>query len=56
MNVKLFLLARDCANHLNVNLNASDAKRKGRGWFSMWRSRLYDDCLQIAFDFIDRYV
>jgi hypothetical protein len=36
-------------------LNASDAKSKGRSWFATWRTRLYDDCLMIAFDFMDRY-
>ncbi|CAB4425944.1 unnamed protein product [Rhizophagus irregularis] len=51
----ILALARNCANHLGVTLNASDAKNKGRGWFSTWRTRLYDECLEISFDFIDRY-
>lgn len=48
-------LAQSCANHLNVNFNVNDAKKKGRGWFSTWRTRLFDDCLEIAFDFIEHY-
>ncbi|CAB5358820.1 unnamed protein product [Rhizophagus irregularis] len=51
----ILALARNCANHLSVTLNASDAKSKGRSWFATWRTRLYDDCLMIAFDFMDRY-
>ncbi|CAB4439180.1 unnamed protein product [Rhizophagus irregularis] len=51
----ILALARNCANHLGVTLNTSDAKNKGRGWFSTWRTRLYDECLEISFDFIDRY-
>ncbi|CAB5380324.1 unnamed protein product [Rhizophagus irregularis] len=50
----IFALARNCANHLSITLNASDAKSKGRSWFATWRTRLYDDCLMIAFDFMDR--
>jgi hypothetical protein len=51
----ILALARSCATHLGVTLNASDAKSKGRSWFATWRTRLYDDCLMIAFDFMDRY-
>jgi hypothetical protein len=52
----ILALARKCATHLNITtINASDAKKKGRNWFSTWRTRLYDDCLMIAFDFMDRY-
>ncbi|GBC48118.2 hypothetical protein GLOIN_2v1788779 [Rhizophagus irregularis DAOM 181602=DAOM 197198] len=51
----ILALARNCANHLSVTLNASDAKSKGRSWFATWKTRLYDDCLMIAFDFMDRY-
>ncbi|PKC53645.1 hypothetical protein RhiirA1_478875, partial [Rhizophagus irregularis] len=39
----ILALARNCANHLSVTLNASDAKSKGRSWFATWRTRLYDD-------------
>jgi hypothetical protein len=51
----ILALARGCADHLNTTLNANDVKVKGRNWFSTWRTRLYDDCLTIAFDFMDRY-
>ncbi|CAB4437806.1 unnamed protein product [Rhizophagus irregularis] len=51
----ILTLARSCANHLNVTFNAIDAKKRGRGWFATWRTRLFDDCLEIAFDFMERY-
>lgn len=51
----ILAVARGCADHLNTDLNADDAKSKGRNWFSTWRTRLYDECLTIAFDFMDRY-
>lgn len=51
----ILAVARGCADHLNTALNADDVKSKGRNWFSTWRTRLYDDCLMIAFDFMDRY-
>ena len=52
----ILALARECARHLGIaDINASDAKKKGCGWFSTWRVRLYDRCTQIALDFLDGY-
>ncbi|CAG8723285.1 15241_t:CDS:1, partial [Funneliformis mosseae] len=34
----ILALARECAKHLRIaDINASDAKKKGCGWFSIWR-------------------
>ncbi|CAG8739763.1 1891_t:CDS:2, partial [Funneliformis mosseae] len=52
----ILALVRECARHLRiVDINASDVKKKGCGWFSTWRIRLYDRCTQIALDFLDSY-
>ncbi|PKC03776.1 hypothetical protein RhiirA5_450511 [Rhizophagus irregularis] len=50
-------LARECARHLGIteSLKAGDIKKKGCGWFSTWRVRLYDQCAVMAFEFLDRY-
>ena len=49
-------LARECARYLNItNIDADDIKKKGSGWFATWRVRLYDECTEIAFDFLDHY-
>jgi len=49
-------LARECAKYLEITeMDAGDVKKKGCGWFSTWRVRLYDRCTEMAFDFLDRY-
>jgi len=52
----ILALARECARHLEItNIDIRDAKKKGTGWFSTWRVRLYNSCTEMAFDFLDRY-
>jgi hypothetical protein len=49
-------LARECAKHLEINeINASDVKKKGCGWFATWRVRIYNRCTDMALDFLERY-
>ncbi|CAB4467953.1 unnamed protein product [Rhizophagus irregularis] len=52
----ILALARECAKHLGITkIDAGDVKKKGCRWFATWRVKLYDECTEIAFDFLDRY-
>ncbi|CAB4496280.1 unnamed protein product [Rhizophagus irregularis] len=53
----ILALARECAKHLGITkIDAGDVKKKGCGWFATWRVKLYDECTEIAFDFLDHYI
>ncbi|CAB4482094.1 uncharacterized protein OCT59_029557 [Rhizophagus irregularis] len=52
----ILTLARECARHLEITeLDANKAKQKGCGWFATWRVRLYNECTELAFSFLDNY-
>ena len=46
-----------CTKHLEINQidNINFIKKRSCGWFSTWRVRLYNECTELAFDFLDRY-
>ncbi|CAB4432431.1 unnamed protein product [Rhizophagus irregularis] len=49
-------LGRECARHLGITeLKAGEIKKKECGWFSTWRVRLYDQCTEMAFNFLNHY-